>query len=114
MRRAKKTVIDGITFPSKIHAETYIQLKTLQESGQIYELKLEVPFPLEANGIKIGKYTADFTHKRIVDDKLIVTEAKGYATDIYKLRIKVFKALYPDLPFVEVGRKGKNKKRSRE
>lgn len=96
---ARKTVVDGITFDSRKEAERYKLLKMLERTGQIQNLKLQVPFELQPafrfNGKMIHsiKYIADFVYK--MTDKsgqeiLVVEDAKGYKTDVYELKRKMF------------------------
>lgn len=96
--RNKKTVVDGITFDSKKEANRYIELKSLQDKGQIQNLRLQVPFELipscklpEPVGRKKTergvKYYADFVYKQ--DGKIIVEDTKGKRTPDYIIKRKL-------------------------
>lgn len=104
---AKKTELDGIKFDSKFEAEHYASLKLLERAGVIQNLKLQPRFLLQ-EGFKYQghrerkiEYVADFQYER--DGKTIVEDAKGFKTDIYKLKRKLFLYKYGDkVEFKEV------------
>jgi len=90
--RAIQTTVDGIKFHSGKEANRYLELKLLQRAGEISDLKLQIPFELWVNEIKICKYIADFAYKE--KGKLVVEDSKGVLTDTYKLKKKLMKAIY--------------------
>lgn len=59
----KPTTIDGITFDSATEARRYQELKDLEKYGEIFELERQPRFPIEVNGHKITRYTADFRYR---------------------------------------------------
>lgn len=61
-------------------------LKLMDRAGEITDLRLQVAYNLEVNGIKIGKYIADFVYLR--DGVEIIEDAKGKQTDIFKRSAK--------------------------
>lgn len=87
-------------FASKFEAEIFMSLICRQMAKQITDLTCQPEFELKVNDIRIGKYTADFAY--IENKKKVVVEAKGYMTKDASLRIRVFKALYPEIEFVLV------------
>jgi hypothetical protein len=91
----------GITFASKREMGEYIKLQALERSGIISELRRQVAFPIMVNGTVVCKYIADFT---CLDraGRLQVYDAKGYATEMFKLKRKLFHAVYEDLRLVEL------------
>ncbi len=44
--KAKKIIVDGITFDSKKEANHYCELKLLERAGKIKNLQLQVPYEL--------------------------------------------------------------------
>ncbi len=90
--RAKRTEVDGIIFHSKREAARYQELKILERAKVISDLRLQVPFPFVVNGIKIGKFTADFVYTE--NGKEVVEDSKGYKVRDYPLRKKLMLALY--------------------
>jgi hypothetical protein len=77
-------------------ANRYKELKLLQAHGSIRNLELQPSFPIVVNGVKVGKYLADFRYER--EDArgwVSVTEdVKGMETAVFRLKAKLVKALY--------------------
>ena len=96
IRRAKygnkKTIIDGIKFDSKREAQRYGALQLMLKAGLISNLRLQVPYQINVNGMKVCKYVADFVY----EDKgvEIVEDVKGMRTPIYNLKKKLMKAVF--------------------
>lgn len=97
--------IDGIFFHSKAEGERYLQLKVLQEQGEIENLKLQPPYECIVKNQKITTYRADFKYD-VIDDrghiiKSVIEDVKGMITDIYKLKKKLVEACY-DIKILEI------------
>jgi len=90
--RNKRTEVDGIMFDSKKEAKRYSVLKILEKEGVIKDLRLQVPYKLEVNGVLICTYRADFVY--ILDPQIIVEDCKGLRTPIYKLKRKLMRAIH--------------------
>lgn len=93
--------VAGVWIPSEAQAVRYEQLLSMQERGLIEQLHAEVSYPLVVGGVKIATYRADHVY-RLVDrekhvDELIVEEVKGLETPDWKLKLKLFEALYAPL-----------------
>jgi hypothetical protein len=88
---AEKVTVDGIVFDSGHEAERYIQLKLFVAAGVIKNLRLQVPFRIEVNSIRICTYKADFVYEEAGSE--IVEDAKGKATRIYNLKKRLMKAI---------------------
>jgi hypothetical protein len=91
---AKAVKIDGYRFASKAEGARYSELKILQRSGEITDLTMQPTYPLVVKGIPITKYRADFCYREA--GRLVVEETKGFETPDWKIKAKLFKALYPD------------------
>lgn len=92
---AKKTIVDGIKFPSKREAARYKVLKALERGGQIADLRMQVKYPLVVNGVKIGRYTSDFEYEE--NGQHVVEDVKSPATKKardYRLRKLLMLALH--------------------
>ena len=104
---AKKIVIDGIEFDSKKEGKRYQELKMLEKAGKIKDLQLQPVFLLQEGFYYQGKairqitYRADFEY---VDEKgnRVVEDVKGFKTDVYKLKKKLFLKKNPDVIFKEI------------
>lgn len=91
---AVKTEVDGIKFDSKHEASRYRELRVLEQAGEITNLRLQVPFeliPKSKYGMPI-RYVADFVYNE--NDQLIVEDAKGVKTPIYKLKKRMIAEKY--------------------
>jgi hypothetical protein len=102
--RARRTV-DGILFASAKEARAYVSLKIAQERGLIADLELQPRFLLQAafrdeHGKKHRKieYVADFQFLRCFPDHMpderVVVDTKGVATQVWRLKEKLFRARY--------------------
>ena len=96
----KKTELDGIVFDSKHEAERWIELKYLARAGIITDLKRQVKYTLigaqyDENKKLIERpvtYIADFVYKE--NGKIVVEDAKGMRTDVYKIKRKLLLMIY--------------------
>lgn len=103
---SKKASLDGVVFDSKKEAEYYEYLKIRQAAGEISDLTLQPKFVLqkgfELNGKKYRPitYTADFSYYE--GGVHYVVDTKGYRTDVYRLKKKLFLKKYgSQLMFME-------------
>lgn len=104
----KKVTIKDLIFDSKKESYRFMQLKVLEMSGKITELKLQPQYILQ-NGFtdNFGKkhrsieYRADFEYHNTEENLTIVEDVKGMKTDIYKLKKKLFLYKYPQYCFIE-------------
>lgn len=96
----KKVKYDGYTFDSIKEKNYYIKLKLLEKAGKIKELELQKEYELQPSFKLNNKtsrkitYRADFTYKTTEDDKLHVVDIKGFRTDVYRLKKKIFEYKY--------------------
>ena len=104
----KKVTIDNITFSSKLEAQRYTELKLLEKQGIIKDLKLQPSYELIPSFKKGNKtykrasYIADFSYYDNELNKTIIEDTKGFKTDVYILKKKMFEYLYKDLTIREV------------
>lgn len=94
--RAKPTETDGIKFSSKKEANYYLQLKQLQELGEVLFFLRQVPLHLPGN----VKYLCDFL-VFYADGTADFVDVKGMKTPQYVMKKKQVEALYP-VEIVEV------------
>lgn len=105
---SKKVVVDGIEFDSKKEAKRYSELKLLERAGEIKELELQKVFELQPSFKKNGKtyrkttYKADFYYFNTKIGKYIVEDVKGFKTEVYKLKKKMFEYKYQELELREI------------
>ncbi|WP_318626901.1 DUF1064 domain-containing protein [Paenibacillus polymyxa] len=98
---AQQTVLNGITFDSKMESMYYTQLNLMERAGLISDLELQPEFVLIPAFKKLGrtiratKYRADFKYKE--QGKTIVVDVKGVKTKDFNIKRKLFDSKYPDI-----------------
>lgn len=105
----RKVTVDGIKFDSIKEANRYLDLKVLKKVGLIKEVELQKVFELQpkyinnkGEHIRAITYKCDFFYYDIKKEKYIVEDTKGFRTDVYKLKKKLFEYQYPDLIIEEI------------
>ncbi len=88
----------GILFDSRAEMTRYHALKIMERIGEIDpgSIELHPVFPLEVNGVKIGRYTADFCY-RTAEGVTVYEEVKSQATALekdWRIRRKLAEAIY--------------------
>ena len=80
----------------------------MQRAGLIENLELQKVYELQPSFKKRGKtyrkitYIADFTYYDKQRDQVVVEDVKGFKTDVYKLKKKLFEYKYNDLELREI------------
>lgn len=92
--RARKTIVDGITFDSALEARYYGNLKLMERAGQVYGVELQKPYPITINGVVCGTYRADFTFWDQHEKRQRCVDTKGMDTPVSKLKRKLVEAQY--------------------
>lgn len=98
-----RTQDDGYDFDSLAEHRRYCELKLLLQHGYISALEVHPRYILQDafqhNGKKIGKieYEGDFQY--IEDGKKVCEDVKGFTTQAFQIKRKMFLRLYPDIEF---------------
>jgi hypothetical protein len=101
--RNKKVMVNGIKFDSVKEAKRYIMLKKKLLTGEIIYLKLQPEFVLQEGFRKDGKwhraikYRADFRYQVAVTGETVIEDTKGYRTEVFNIKLKMFESRYPEL-----------------
>jgi hypothetical protein len=90
--------VDGIRFDSRREADYYGQLKIEKKAGLIKEFERQVLFGLKVNGDNICAHRVDFL-VTLKDGSLEVREVKGFETNEWNIKRKLFESLYPNIPY---------------
>ena len=103
----RRTKLDGYSFASKAEARRYSELKLLVQARVIQGLALQPRFRLVVGGRLIATYVGDFLYLEklvppFVGTDFVIEDVKGYRTREYKIKAKLFQALYPLLTFREI------------
>ena len=96
----KKVVLDNIKFDSRKEARRYAELKLLEKSGEIKDLRLQTPYELIPSQYAMidgkwkcierpCKYIADFTYIDCSSGQLVVEDTKGMRTKEYVIKRKL-------------------------
>ena len=94
---AKKLIIDGETFDSRMEARRWRELRLLQRSGEIAGLQRQVKYVLipaqkDDSGHVIERpvsYIADFVYRNVRSGEQVVEDAKGARTKEYIIKRKL-------------------------
>lgn len=102
--KAKGEWVGGTWFASRKEVARYRALLLMQRAGAIHSLDVHPSWDLKVNGHKIGRFTADFRYVEdgrgvVIEDVKSKVTAKGEA---YRLRKKVFEAIYYPLKITEI------------
>jgi hypothetical protein len=89
--------LKGHTHASKGEANYCNELRLRELAGDIESYNTQITFDLKVNGIKICSHRVDFVIKE--GNKLIVEEFKGFETDVFKIKKKLFEAIYPKIEY---------------
>ena len=101
--RNKKQFYKGIKFDSKKELQRYLILEEMQMNKLIYDLEIHPVFPLLVNGIKIGRYTADFKYKNANGEEVVEdVKSKITKTRDYMLRKKILATYNPPVIISEI------------
>lgn len=100
--RAQKTVVDNITFDSKMEARRYQELKLLAVTGEITDLQVHPKFELQAafrtpDGERVSAITHKPDFQYTEAGQTVVEDVKGAATTDWRLRYRLFRKVYPDI-----------------
>jgi hypothetical protein len=92
--------VNGIWMASAAQATRYEVLLEMEQAGRVKNLRTEVPYPLDVNGKRIAMYRADFVYDTDTPDprleRRVVEDVKGMVTPEFKLKAKLFEAIYGD------------------
>lgn len=95
--KAERT-LDGVVFDSKGEMQRWVALLLLQRAGEIVNLRRQVTYSLDVNGVHICKYIADFEYQERSDSygktSLVVEDWKGVKTPAYHLKKKLMLAIH--------------------
>lgn len=92
--RAQPMTIRGRRFASKREGRRYLILEHLQQAGKIEGLELQPRYPCVVNGVKVCVWIGDFRYVDKATTKVVIEDAKGYRTPLYRLKKKLVEALY--------------------
>lgn len=95
--RSQRTVVNGLTFPSKLEADLYCYLKSLEKTAEIKQLRQQVSIPLTEAKIRL---VVDFEafHEKLWET--VYYEAKGVELPTWRIKRKLWEFYGPGRLFV--------------
>lgn len=97
--RNTKQTYNGYSYDSKLEAGHAQHLDLLIKAGEVEKWERQHKISIDINGVHICNYFIDFK-VYFIDGRIEYHEVKGYETDVWKLKWKLSKAIYPDNNFV--------------
>ena len=111
--RAQKTVVDGITFDSKLESSLYLELLARVRTGEFTCIARQVKFPLWGmNASLICEHIVDFLCY-LPDRSREAHEAKGISTRDWVIKRKLFEDNYPHIKYIVHKQRSWQKRRRR-
>lgn len=98
---AKKQVVNGFRYDSGFEATYGMFLESELKAKRIKNFDRQINLPLIVNDYKVCDYRIDFIVYHL-DNSTEYVEVKGYQTDTWKLKWKLFESLYSDKPDVKL------------
>jgi hypothetical protein len=88
-------------------------LNMLKRAGEIRDYKSQVSYDLVVDGHKICSHIVDFvvTNK---EGKEEIHETKGFATAEWRLKYNLFRACFPNIPYIVITKERSNAQRSQD
>ncbi len=91
-----KAEYNGKKYHSRFEADVAAELEIMKRAGELKEIKSQHKFRLNVAGTHITTYIVDF--KVITaDDTVQYIEAKGFMTELARVKMKLLEALLPDI-----------------
>lgn len=98
---AKQTTYFGKTYDSKFEASYGLELEEKKQKGQIKDFEIHKEMKLQVNNHPVCSYFIDFVVYHL-DGSIEYVETKGWPTAVWRLKWKIFEALYSGLPDVKL------------
>jgi len=96
---ASERLYNGVLYHSKLEKNHAVLLDTLRTAqapqDRVVAWDRQIPFPIEVNGVHVCKYIVDF-RVEYADGRIDYVEVKGMDTEVGIIKMRLFKALYPD------------------
>jgi hypothetical protein len=93
-----RRVYDGVKYDSAAEARFAAELDARKAAGEIVALSRQVDIKLSIDGKLICKLRADF-YVVYPDGRSEYIEVKGVETDIWRLKVKLLRALHPEIAY---------------
>lgn len=98
---SKKQIVNGFRYDSGFEAQYGMFLESELKAKRIIKFGRQINLPLVVNDYKVCYYRIDFIVYHL-DGTTEYVEVKGYQTDVWKLKWKLFESLFSDNPDVKL------------
>ena len=95
----KTTVYNGRKYMSRMEAVDAMWLDTLLKENKIKEVEPQHKIFLDMNGKHITTHIVDFL-VTLNDGRQKFVETKGMANELWRIKMKMTEASYPDIPYL--------------
>ena len=99
VRGAKRVTIQGQKFDSVRESERWLILRDREKRGEIKNLRRQVPIelhgrkgPILTPTGKVMLYLADFVYDDLISLREVIEDAKGWQTDVSKMKLAILAA----------------------
>jgi len=94
--------MSGHWHQSKVESRYCDSLLAAKQSKQILDYKVQVKYELKVNDCHIANHIVDFEVISSINGRetKAVHEVKGFETPEWLIKMRLFKALFPDIPYI--------------
>ncbi len=99
----KKIKVDGEEYDSQAEYLYHLHYREREQRGEIRNLKRQVKYVIQPSFKRDGStiraitYTVDYDFEEAPDWKHVTVVVKGFATEVFKLKRKLFLYRYPEI-----------------
>jgi len=98
---SSKQTYNGYSYDSKLEASYAQELDWLIKAGEVKKWERQHKISIDINGVHITNYYIDFK-VYFTDGRIEYHEVKGWPSEVWRLKFKLSKAMYPDYKFVVI------------
>ncbi len=96
-----RRTLDGVVYDSAVERDHAAELVLRQKAGHIRGWARQQNFKLEVNGVHIAYHRVDFVVNNL-DGTDSIEEVKGAVTDSWRIKHRLFTALFPHIPYIVI------------
>lgn len=96
---SEKQTYNGYAYDSKLEAAYAQQLDWMIKAKEVEKWERQHKISIDINGVHICNYFIDFK-VWFLDGRIEYHEVKGFETEVWKMKWRLSKAVYPDNNFV--------------
>jgi hypothetical protein len=101
-RRQKYGAVPTGGYASRVEADYAAVLRLRAAAGEITGLREQPSYVISPPGCALIRYRPDFAY--VEDGVDVAVDVKGMETDVFRIKAKLFRWMYPEIRFVIVRR----------